>query len=453
MTGWPSSTASLLCTRQGWPSSAQTISSEMGAPMSLAMAAQAPAGLGHMLTARRVLAEFEFEQELGTTLLVREPIGVCALITPWNWPMNQIACKVAPAIAAGCTMVLKPTEVAPLNAVIFAEMMDEAGVPAGVFNLVNGDGADRRCCAVVAPRRRHGVVHRFDARRHRGGQNAAPTVKRVAQELGGKSANILLDDADFDAVVARGMSLDVQQLGQSCNAPTRMLVPARADGRGRGDRRGGRRGRRSRRSRRPKRRVGPVVSEVAVRQDPGAHQEGHRRGRQARGRWPGRPEGLDNGYFVKPTVFSHVTNDMTIAREEIFGPVLVIIGYKDDDDAVRIANDTAYGLSGLRARGRRPRPQRRASDPQLGTSTSTARPATSTHRSAATSSPATVASGASSVSRSFSRPRRSWATAPDAVGGIACAERRNSVRACREPRLGGDSSVCGPLGVAGERRS
>jgi aldehyde dehydrogenase (NAD+) len=328
------------------PELAQTISSEMGAPMSLAMAAQAPAGLGHLLTARRVLAEFEFEQELGTTLLVREPIGVCALITPWNWPINQITCKVAPALAAGCTMILKPSEVAPLNAVIFTEILEEAGVPAGVFNLVQGNGA-----TVGAALSSHPDVDMvsFTGSTRAGievARNAAPTVKRVAQELGGKSANIILDDADLDAVVTRDMNLMCSNSGQSCNAPSRMLVPTDLMDRAAkvaaaaakdivvGD------------PNAESTRIGPVVSDVQFARIQGLLEKGVAEGATLEAGGPGRPEGLENGYFVQPTVFSHVTNDMTIAREEIFGPVMVMIGYDDDDDAVRIANDTAYGLSG-----------------------------------------------------------------------------------------------------------
>ena len=328
------------------PELAQTISSEMGAPMSLAMAAQAPAGLGHLLTARRVLAEFEFEQELGTTLLVREPIGVCALITPWNWPINQITCKVAPALAAGCTMILKPSEVAPLNAVIFTEILEEAGVPAGVFNLVQGDGA-----TVGAALSSHPDVDMvsFTGSTRAGievARNAAPTVKRVAQELGGKSANIILDDADLDAVVTRDMNLMCSNSGQSCNAPSRMLVPTDLMDRAAkvaaaaakdivvGD------------PSAESTRIGPVVSDVQFDRIQGLLEKGLAEGATLEAGGPGRPEGVENGYFVQPTVFSHVTNDMTIAREEIFGPVMVMIGYDDDDDAVRIANDTAYGLSG-----------------------------------------------------------------------------------------------------------
>ena len=204
---------------------AATVSAEMGAPMSLAAQAQVPAGLAHLRTMRKILADFEFETDLGTSLLVREPVGVCAFITPWNWPLNQIACKVAPALAAGCTMVLKPSEVAPLNALLFAEVLHDAGVPAGVFNLVNGEGP-----VVGAALSSHPGVDMvsFTGSTRAGvevARNAAPTVKRVAQELGGKSANIILDDADLGRAVSRGMFAVCNNTGQSCNAPTRMLVP------------------------------------------------------------------------------------------------------------------------------------------------------------------------------------------------------------------------------------
>ncbi len=325
---------------------ADIISQEVGAPLWLAQAAQAAAGLGHLATARAVLADFEFERPMGTTLIVREPVGVCGMITPWNWPLNQIACKVAPALAAGCTMVLKPSEVAPLNAILFAEIMDAAGVPAGVFNLVNGDGIN-----VGAPLAAHPDIDMvsFTGSTRAGievARAAAPTVKRVAQELGGKSANIILDDADFEAVITRDMSSMCTNSGQSCNAPTRMLVPAaRMDEAAAiaaaaaknvvvGD------------PREATSNIGPVVSATQYSRIQQLIEKGIGEGAQLETGGPGKPAGLETGYFVQPTVFSHVSNDMTIAREEIFGPVLVMIGYEDDDDAVRIANETLYGLSG-----------------------------------------------------------------------------------------------------------
>jgi len=325
---------------------ADIVSQEMGAPLWLAKAAQAPAGLGHLATARAVLADFEFERQMGKTLLVREPIGVCGMITPWNWPLNQIGCKVAPAIAAGCTMVLKPSEVAPLNAILFAEILDQAGVPAGVFNLVNGYGITVGACLSAHP---DIDMMSFTGSTRAGvevARAAAPTVKRVAQELGGKSANIVLDDADFEAVVARDMTGMCTNSGQSCNAATRMLVPAaRMDEAAAiasaaasavvvGD------------PREAGTRIGPVVSATQYSRIQQLIEKGIGEGAKLEVGGPGKPDGLETGYYVRPTVFSHVSNDMTIAREEIFGPVLVLIGYDDDDDAVRIANDTVYGLSG-----------------------------------------------------------------------------------------------------------
>ncbi len=330
---------------------AQVISQEMGAPLPLANAAQAPAGLGHFMTTLEVLKTFEFEEDIGTSHVVREPAGVCGFITPWNWPINQIACKVAPALAAGCTMVLKPSEVAPFNAVLFAEILDEAGVPAGVFNLVNGDGPTVGTALSSHP---DVDMMSFTGSTRAGievARNAAPTVKRVAQELGGKSANIILDDADFQAAISRDVFGMCMNSGQSCNAPTRMLVPnARMDEAaaiakaaaenvrvGAPDADGTT--------------IGPVVSEVQFNKIQALIEKGIEEGAKLETGGPGRPDGLNQGYYVRPTVFSHVTNDMTIAREEIFGPVLSLIGYDDDEDAVRIANDTVYGLSGYISSG------------------------------------------------------------------------------------------------------
>jgi|TARA_A100001388_G_scaffold131662_1_gene97463 aldehyde dehydrogenase (NAD+) len=330
---------------------AAVISEEMGAPVNLASKAQAPAGLGHFMTTLEVLKNYEFEQDLGTSRIIKEPAGVCGFITPWNWPINQIACKVAPAIAAGCTMVLKPSEVAPFNAILFAEVMHEAGVPAGVFNLVNGDGP-----VVGAALSSHPDVDMmsFTGSTRAGievAKNAAPTVKRVAQELGGKSANIILDDADFQQAIARDVFGMCTNSGQSCNAPTRMLVPksrmdeaaavakAAAEQVKVGD------------PNSEETTIGPVVSEVQFDKIQNLIQKGIDEGAKLETGGTGRPEGLNAGYYIKPTVFSHVTNDMTIAQEEIFGPVLSMIGYEDDEDAVRIANDTLYGLSGYISSG------------------------------------------------------------------------------------------------------
>jgi aldehyde dehydrogenase (NAD+) len=325
---------------------AEVISQEMGAPLSLAKAAQAMAGWAHLATARAVLADFEFERSMGSTLLVREAIGVCGMITPWNWPLNQITCKVAPALATGCTMVLKPSEVAPLNAIIFAEILDEAGVPAGVFNLVNGYGATVGAALSAHP----GIDMMSFTGSTRAGievaKAAAPTVKRVAQELGGKSANIILDDADLEAVITRDMRGMCTNSGQSCNAPSRMLVPA-----GRMDEAAAIAAVAARAivvgdPHDATTTIGPVVSATQFSRIQQLIEKGIGEGAKVEVGGPGRPDDLQTGYYVRPTVFSHVTNEMTIAREEIFGPVLVMIGYEDDDDAVRIANDTTYGLSG-----------------------------------------------------------------------------------------------------------
>jgi aldehyde dehydrogenase (NAD+) len=330
---------------------AEAIMDEMGAPWGLAKGAQAGSGPQHIKATMRALKTFEFAVRNRTTLIVKEPVGVCALITPWNWPVNQVACKVAPALAAGCTMVLKPSEIAPFDAMIFAEILDAAGVPAGVFNLVNGDGPGVGTALSQHP---DVTMVSFTGSTRAGvavAQNAAPTVKRVAQELGGKSANILLDDADFDKAVRAGAEECFDNTGQSCNAPTRMLVPRdRMDeaaaiaadvantihvGDPRGD----------------DVEVGPLVSAQQWQKVQALIQKGIDEGATLAAGGTGRPEGLSKGYYARPTVFSGVWNDMTIAREEIFGPVLSIIPYDDEDQAVEIANDTPYGLSGFVSSG------------------------------------------------------------------------------------------------------
>ncbi len=325
---------------------ATAIMEEMGAPWPLAKYAQAASGTQHIAATIEVLKTYEFAEDHGSTRLLKEPIGPCALITPWNWPMNQIAVKVAPALAAGCTMVLKPSEIAPFDAMIFAEILDEAGVPAGVFNLVNGDGPVVGTALSGHP---DITMVSFTGSTRAGilvAQNAAPGVKRVAQELGGKSANILLDDADFKKAVTAGTDVCFNNTGQSCNAPTRMLVPkdrmeeaaaiaaAKAESTIAGD---------------PQEKttnIGPVISQLQWDKIQGLIQKGIDEGATLVAGGVGRPEGLETGYYVKPTVFSGVNNEMTIAQEEVFGPVLSIIPYEDEDDAVRIANDTPYGLSG-----------------------------------------------------------------------------------------------------------
>ena len=325
---------------------AEAIMDEMGAPWKLAKNAQAASGVQHLKAALKALKDYPFEERLGTTLIVKEPIGVCGLITPWNWPMNQVAVKVAPALAAGCTMVLKPSEIAPFDAMIFAEILDEAGVPAGVFNLVNGDGPGVGSALSAHP---DIAMVSFTGSTRAGvavAQNAAPTVKRVAQELGGKSANIILDDSSFEKAVAKGTAAMFENTGQSCDAPSRMLVPRKRMQEAAKIAAGVAAATRVGNPRDDKVDVGPVVSELQWTKIQGLIQKGIDEGATLAAGGPGKPEGLDTGYFVKPTVFADVTNDMTIAREEIFGPVLSIIPYDDEDDAIRIANDTPYGLSG-----------------------------------------------------------------------------------------------------------
>ena len=326
----------------------EAISLEMGAPIAMAKAAQAGAGAGHIKTFIRAFKSFEFDRELGSHApgdrILMEPVGVCGLITPWNWPMNQVTLKVIPALAAGCTMVLKPSEIAPLSSHLFAEMLDEAGFPAGVFNLVNGDGA-----GVGTQLSGHPDIDMisFTGSTRAGiaiSENAADTIKRVSLELGGKGANLIFADVD-DKAVTRGARHCFNNSGQSCNAPTRMLVErsvydqavehavaaaeqtsvdiASKEGR----------------------HIGPVVSEIQFNKIQTLIKKGIEEGARLVAGGPGRPEGLNRGYFVQPTVFADVNNDMTIAREEIFGPVLSIIPFEDEAEAVSIANDTPYGLT------------------------------------------------------------------------------------------------------------
>ncbi len=327
---------------------AQAISLEMGAPIDLARQAQVPAGAYHIKNFLRAFKDFQFDRMLGAHApndrILLEPVGVVGLITPWNWPMNQTVLKVVPALATGCTMVLKPSEIAPLSGMLFAEIMDEAGFPAGVFNLVNGDGP-----GVGTEMSGHPDIDMISfTGSTRAGiliqKNAADTIKRVALELGGKGANIIFADADEKAV-KRGVMHCMNNSGQSCNAPTRMLVerkiydqaveiaaetaakisvgPASDEGR----------------------HIGPVVSKPQYDKIQGLIETGIKEGARLVAGGPGRPENLNRGYFVRPTVFADVTNDMTIARQEIFGPVLSIIPFKTEDEAIAIANDTPYGLT------------------------------------------------------------------------------------------------------------
>jgi len=323
---------------------ANAITEEMGAPASLASTAQAGIGVAHLSTGIEVLKNFKFEEDRGPTRLVKEPIGVCGLITPWNWPINQIACKVVPAIATGCTMVLKPSEEAPFSAYIWTEVMHAAGVPAGVYNMINGTGPEVGAAISSHP----GIdMVSFTGSTRAGvevAKAAAPTVKRVAQELGGKSPNIILEDANFQTAVGGGVKHVMQNSGQSCNAPTRMLVPSKkmdeaiviakaaAESTTVGDPNGNAN-------------IGPVVNKTQWEKIQRLIKAGIDEGATLVTGGVGRPEGLDKGFYVKPTVFANVKNDMTIAKEEIFGPVVSILGYDSVDQAVAIGNDTEYGLA------------------------------------------------------------------------------------------------------------
>jgi aldehyde dehydrogenase (NAD+) len=332
--------------KQRYDELAETISQEMGAPLKLAKRAQVAAGMAHFAAAVEVLKNFRFEAQQGTTLIVREPIGVCGFITPWNWPLNQIACKVAPALAAGCTIVLKPSEIAPLNACILAEIMQDAGLPAGVFNLVNGDGPTVGAALSSHP----GVdMVSFTGSTRAGilvAKAAAEGVKRVTQELGGKSANIILNDMNLDQAVSDGVQRCFNNSGQSCNAPTRMLVPAARHDEAAAIAKSAAEQVQVGDPLAAETTIGPVASKIQYDKIQGLLKQGIAEGANLVTGGPGRPDRRETGYYVKPTIFAAVNNTMTIAREEIFGPVLCMIPYKDEEDAVRIANDTPYGLSG-----------------------------------------------------------------------------------------------------------
>ena len=321
------------------------ILTEMGAPISLASGAQASVGMAHLKTAIRVLEGHKFEYLHNNILIRKEPIGVCGLITPWNWPINQVISKLAPCIAAGCTAILKPSEIAPLSAIIIAEIIHEAGAPAGVFNLIHGYGP-----IVGEAMSNHEDIDMMSfTGSTRGGIAvaiaSAKTVKRVSQELGGKSPNIIIDDSKFTESISRGVTGCMSNTGQSCNAPTRMLVPksrhnealeiakSAAEAMITGD------------PRSPNTDIGPLVSETQFNKVQGLLESGLNSGATLVTGGIGKPDGLNKGYFVKPTIFGNVSNDMEIAQEEIFGPVLSIIPYKNDEEAVSIANDTEYGLA------------------------------------------------------------------------------------------------------------
>ena len=321
------------------------ISTEMGAPISFASAAQADCGRGHINAAIEALKKFEFERQVGSTRIVKEPIGVCGFITPWNWPINQISCKVAPALATGCTMVLKPSEIAPISGYLFTEMMDQAGFPAGVYNMVNGDGPG--VGAVISSHPDVDMVSFTGSTRAviLVAKAASETVKRVTQELGGKSPNIIFEDADLETAVSSGVAHMMGNTGQSCNAPSRMLVhssvydkaveiakqtaaqvavddPKKEGGH-----------------------LGPLSSRVQFDKVQGLIEKGIEEGAELVAGGPGKPGGFATGYFVKPTVFAGVNNQMTIAQEEIFGPVLTMIPFDTEEQAIEIANDTPYGLA------------------------------------------------------------------------------------------------------------
>jgi len=330
---------------------ALAIMEEMGAPWDLALNAQAESGPQQFSAIIEVLKNYAFEEMVGTTCVAKEPIGTCALITPWNWPISQIALKVAPAIAAGCTMILKPSEIAPFNAMLFTQVLHDAGVPKGVFNLINGDGPIVGTALSGHP----GIAMISFTGSTRAGvavaQNAAPSVKRVTQELGGKSANIILHDADFKKAVTGGARSCFSNSGQSCNAPTRMLVPqekldeaakiasnvAKTTIAGQPDD--------------DDTIIGPVVSQAQWTKIQNLIKVGIDEGANLVAGGLGKPNASSAGYFVKPTVFSNVNNNMRIAREEIFGPVLAIIPYSSEEEAIAIANDTPYGLAGFVSSG------------------------------------------------------------------------------------------------------
>jgi aldehyde dehydrogenase (NAD+) len=344
------------------PDMALAISQEMGAPIKLAMESQAAVGISHIKTFIRELKAFAFEHPLGdhapNDRIVHEPIGVCGLITPWNWPMNQVTLKVVPALAAGCTVVLKPSEIAPLSSIIFAEIVEEAGFPAGVFNLVNGDGPT----VGEAMSRHPGIDMMSFTGSTRAGiavtKASAETVKRVTLELGGKSPNIVFADSDLPQAVERGVAHCFENTGQSCNAPTRMLVErpvydqavklaqgyAERISVGNPAEQGGH--------------IGPVVSEVQFDKIQGLIDVGIKEGARLIAGGLGRPEGFNRGYFVRPTIFADVSNEMRIAQEEVFGPVLAMIPFDTEEDAIAIANDTPYGLSSYIQTGDKQKAQR-----------------------------------------------------------------------------------------------
>lgn len=356
----------LQCYMDRYDEMAVAISLEMGSPITFAVEEQADCGSGHISSALNALKQYQFEQQVGSTLVVKEPIGVCGFITPWNWPINQIACKVAPALATGCTMVLKPSEIAPISGYLFSQIMDQAGFPNGVYNMVNGAGAEVGNAISSHPdidmvsftgSTRAGILV---------AKSAAEGVKRVAQELGGKSPNIIFDDADLEAAVSYGVNNMMSNTGQSCNAPSRMLVhssvydqaveiavrtvqkiavddPAKEGNH-----------------------IGPLSSRIQFEKVQALIQKGIDEGAQLVAGGVGKPSGLETGYFCKPTIFAGVNNQMSIAREEIFGPVLTIIPFDTEQEAIDIANDTEYGLAAYFSTSDKQRAQRVAAELRAG---------------------------------------------------------------------------------------
>jgi aldehyde dehydrogenase (NAD+) len=335
----------LQCYMDRYDEMAVAISVEMGAPITFATQAQADCGRGHINAAIEALKKFEFERQVGSTRIIKEPIGVCGFITPWNWPINQISCKVAPALATGCTMVLKPSEIAPISGYLFTEIMHQAGFPAGVYNMVNGDGPD--VGAVISSHPDVDMVS-FTGSTRAGilvAKAASETVKRVTQELGGKSPNIIFEDADLETAVSSGVINMMGNTGQSCNAPSRMLVHSSVydqaveiakqtaeqvpvdDPMKEGIH------------------LGPLSSRVQFDKVQGLIELGVNEGAELVAGGMGKPAGFETGHFVKPTIFAGVNNQMAIAREEIFGPVLTMIPFDTEEQAIEIANDTPYGLA------------------------------------------------------------------------------------------------------------
>jgi aldehyde dehydrogenase (NAD+) len=324
---------------------AVAISIEMGAPISFSTTAQADCGRGHINAALEALKTFEFERQIGSTRVVKEAIGVCGFITPWNWPINQISCKVAPALATGCTMVLKPSEIAPISGYLFTEMMHQAGFPDGVYNMINGNGPD--VGAVIAAHPDIDMVS-FTGSTRAGvlvAKAAADTVKRVTQELGGKSPNIIFEDANLEKDVTAGVRRMMNNTGQSCNAPSRMLVQSSVYDQAIKIAKTAVEDIAVDQPTKEGEHLGPLSSRVQFDKVQGLIKKGIEEGADVVAGGLGKPDGLDIGYFVKPTVFSGVSNDMTIAQEEIFGPVLTMISFDTEEQAIEIANDTPYGLA------------------------------------------------------------------------------------------------------------